>query len=624
MAALIGTLAAGRLIPDSAFRITSFDGEYVLDPQPDGRLDALVTERITTNFSSEDKHGIIRMIPLRYQDHENTVTDIEVTGKVRTLEVALGNSGPVPPHKVEREDGAVAIRIGDPIYTLYSGEQHYEIRYRLTDIALNIPDGSGQEVALDINGTDWAVPADAVTGRIVVPADLADNLNGNLACYRGPSGSTTTCPIQTKGTTTTSSETGLGAFQSVTMAVGFEPDTFATAYTPRREVPWGLAVAPALGLLLYAWSWAQTWRSRAAGRRVLVTEFEPSDDVPPLVAADLWGRPERGALAQLLGHVIDGRVTLTVDAGLGGAAPAAAPTRLSRRDLRRLRSGLALSNLDALPGQDGDDIVKAQFAYGFGSTPLVPSALARRHRDVVVSGGWRRPVDEPSVLGRFTLILLVAAPVAGYVAYTAAAPWWWSLIAGLVAVLLMVASVYRWPTSGPLTAKGRDAYHHLRGLHSFVTMAEADRIAWLQGVTTAPRVDGDGRSLVRLYERLLPYAVIFGVEDSWAQLLGRHAAPASSFVAAVDSGAWSLADVLRASTSSEAARAYEPNESGARWFGAANRSVGGGFSAVGSSLRAMGSSSNSGGSSWSSSSSGSSGGSGSSGSGMGGGGGRSW
>jgi hypothetical protein len=156
-------------------------------------------------------------------------------------------------------------------------------------------------------------------------------------------------------------------------------------------------------------------------------------------------------------------------------------------------------------------------------------------------------------------------------------------------------------------------------------MAEADRIAWLQGVTTAPRVDGEAGTLVRLYERLLPYAVIFGVEDSWARLLGRQAEQGRVLSAGLDLGAWSLADVLRASGSSESVRPHGADDSGARWFSSASRSVGDGFSAAGRSLRAMGSSSNSGGSSSSwSSGSGSSGGGGSSGSGMGGGGGRSW
>ena len=54
------------------------------------------------------------------------------------------------------------------------------------------------------------------------------------------------------------------------------------------------------------------------------------------------------------------------------------------------------------------------------------------------------------------------------------------------------------------------------GLRQFVTMAEANRIAWLQNALDAP---GQG-DFVKLYEPLLPYAIIFGAEDSWRRLIG--------------------------------------------------------------------------------------------------------
>ena len=64
----------------------------------------------------------------------------------------------------------------------------------------------------------------------------------------------------------------------------------------------------------------------------------------------------------------------------------------------------------------------------------------------------------------------------------------------------------------------------LRGLERFMSMAEQDRIAWLQGIRTAPRErHGDG-SRIALYERLLPYAVIFGVTDRWVRIFGELAA----------------------------------------------------------------------------------------------------
>ena len=98
---------------------------------------------------------------------------------------------------------------------------------------------------------------------------------------------------------------------------------------------------------------------------------------------------------------------------------------------------------------------------------------------------------------------------------------WPFLGAGTLAVLLLVAAAHYYPTLGRLTARGRALRDRLAGLHRFVTMAEADRIAWMQNAVDAPRVTGaDDGSLIDLYEPLLPYAIIFGVEDTWRQALG--------------------------------------------------------------------------------------------------------
>ena len=624
---LLGTHATGRLVPDSAFSITAFDARFELEPQPNGRLDVLVTERITTEFTARDRRGIIRTIPLRYQDHANTITDITVTGRVSTTSTRTEHT---PRHTVERDTGAVAIRIGSSSEILRTGEQYYEIRYRLTDIALNTPDGSAQEVALDINGTDWAVPTRQVTGRIVVPAELTDRMTGDLACYVGESGATTVCPIAVSGSdpvTVSSDAARLGAFQGVTMAVGFEPGTFAQAYTPHREIPWYLGAGPAVGLIMLGIAWVQTWRTRAVGKRVLVTEYQPPEGVSPVVAADIWGRPERGPLAQLLGHVVAGTVSLQFDRRRAAeAAQAGPPETLSRRERRRLRSDLTISGLGELGGTDGDDIVKAYFSHGLSPTPWRDvGGLARRRQDIMVANGWRRPAPaEPTVLGRFLLVVLAAGAAALYAAYTRGAPWWWGMLAGALGILTMVASVYRTPTAGPLTEKGRAAHHHLRGLHEFVTMAEAGRISWLQGVATAPRVTQDSTARLHLYEKLLPYAVIFGVEDSWAQLLGeQHDRPDLRVTLGGEGLTWSVAQLVRVADAPDLYRA-DRFDSGVRRFTSANHSVSNGLDSIGQALRSTGSSSNSGGGRSSGWSSGSSRGGGSSGSGMGGGGGRSW
>ena len=69
------------------------------------------------------------------------------------------------------------------------------------------------------------------------------------------------------------------------------------------------------------------------------------------------------------------------------------------------------------------------------------------------------------------------------------------------------------------TPTGALAHDHLMGLREYIRLAEADRIAMLQSASGA---EVDAQRIVRVYERLLPYAVIFGYEDEWQAELARY------------------------------------------------------------------------------------------------------
>lgn len=74
----------------------------------------------------------------------------------------------------------------------------------------------------------------------------------------------------------------------------------------------------------------------------------------------------------------------------------------------------------------------------------------------------------------------------------------------------------------PLTAQGAETRDHLLGLEQFIAWAEADRIRMLQSPQGAERVAvdvDDPRQKLQLYEKLLPYAVVFGQEKQWSKEL---------------------------------------------------------------------------------------------------------
>jgi uncharacterized membrane protein YgcG len=128
----------------------------------------------------------------------------------------------------------------------------------------------------------------------------------------------------------------------------------------------------------------------------------------------------------------------------------------------------------------------------------------------------------PAVLSAVAVVLsLTAFAVAlamGEQEFGEAAPLMLAIFTMVLAVLTFVFSV----NVHPLTEKGAALRDHLQGLRVFITLAEADRLRVLQSPTGALRVPvdvADPRLRVKLTEKVLPYAVLFGLEKEWAQEL---------------------------------------------------------------------------------------------------------
>ena len=86
-------------------------------------------------------------------------------------------------------------------------------------------------------------------------------------------------------------------------------------------------------------------------------------------------------------------------------------------------------------------------------------------------------------------------------------------------IILIVVLATRKSKFDRYTEKGLDASKHLDGLYLYVKMAEADRLQFLQSVDGA---DVSNKGIVKLYEKLLPYAALFGLEKSWMRDLEKY------------------------------------------------------------------------------------------------------
>ncbi len=92
-------------------------------------------------------------------------------------------------------------------------------------------------------------------------------------------------------------------------------------------------------------------------------------------------------------------------------------------------------------------------------------------------------------------------------------------ISPLLLIAALVAYISAWQLR-PLSDEGLGLRRYLAGLKMYIEAAEKDRIAMLQSpdgaAKTGVKVGGDGdKKLIALYERVLPYAVLFGQEKEW-------------------------------------------------------------------------------------------------------------
>lgn len=493
------------------FEFESLDVEYELGRAEDGSGALTVIETFVAVFPDTDQNrGMQRRIPDSYLGaplHPELVSITDGDGRPREAES-------------ESEEGyyVMTSRAGDYVH----GRQMYVFTYRLVNVVHHFDDTGVDEFYWNVNGTEWQQPFGRVTARVTMSDDVADGFTGAVACYVGFEGSTQTCPISADGAVVEASAGPVQPFQTLTLAVGFDAATFEEFDGSYFASAWGwLQALAALGMV-GAFVWAGVTRRRHVrdepGRPVIIAEYTPPRAVDALESAVMLGLTTKAIPAEVLEQAVVGSIRI-VEGGrkmFGGVKLRAVLVDPSKAD------GDGRMLLDGLfpTGSPGEE-------FEFGSTDTRLSSAAQKilkaANQELVNRGLRREV--PGQVRAWPLLAAIGAAVLIFLTGFAALN---AMVDPLVPIVLMVASVIATIWIGglvarkPLTAAGAETRDHLEGLKIFIEWAEADRIRMLQSPVGAERVQidtADPRVMLRLYERLLPYAVVFGQEKEWAKEL---------------------------------------------------------------------------------------------------------
>ncbi len=563
LAAALVIASSVLLVPSAAhadtddFTFDAFHADYDLSRADDGHAELAVTETIVARFPDEDQNrGIVRLIPDRYDRVPLHTEIVSVTDA----------AGRDVPYETERRGDDISVATGDDDYV--RGVQTYVIAYTQRDSIRSFADTRADEFYRDVNGTGWAQPFGEVTAQLTVDDELRSALTGDAACYLGAQGEDAACPDAPSSTTAASGPLAFGATgvepeQTLTIAVGFDPGTFVPGQpvlTPIERL--GTDGAPALNAIAVAATagarftlggafTARRRRRSAEGRGVIVPQYTPYPGLSVLQAAHLVGRPAPAPDAAIIDLAVSGHARLLERDDPAQADPAPtdpAPT-------------FALEYLRPAPDDPGRQrVIDAVFGDDPATGTTVPldgesaelaariTSLSADQRRSLHELGYTqpRPTTAPTVTILAGLITVAAAVFALVVtaaadtvtaAVVAAVPV--TVVAGVVA-----ACVVRY--GDRVTEAGTPARDHLLGLRDYLVLAETDRIRMLQSPRGAERRDSDDESnstditrstdttrldtsrIVHLYERLLPYAVVWGIEREWADAIATHAAETGS------------------------------------------------------------------------------------------------
>lgn len=596
------------------FYFTDFTADYYLTKAEDGTSKLHVKEVLTAMFPQRDQnHGITRSIPITNQGGDNVVIDSE---KALNF-TALRNGSPEKINKIECEDGAFVVYLGDADSYVH-GKQVYTLEYDFTDVIteftrydINVSGAEDiakayQELYWDTNGTAWQQSFDHLTANLHLEDDALKNLLDTERCYVGrySDDDEDRCTISrtADGFSFTTSDLEWG--ENLTFVIGLKPDTFKVILKKNYIILVAFVIELLVcGLVVY---FAQKkWREKAKTNYDLykATFVAPEYQAPANLRVAEGGElmmksPNNTYVATLLELAVTKKVSLQkVENGKYDWAvivqvdpdSLSVPQRYMLRilaDEKTLEKGMripieahkASSTLAGYARDYGDEARK-----NLKSKKLIATSGADK------SGNFSGTFAMWFMIAWFGIPILATIcgvmtefffsnndimvggellPFLMFVVFIAMIIW--------QATLVSRTAKFSW-----YTQEGIIAERKLEGLELYIKMAEEDRLAFLQSL---PGVDISNEGIVKLYEKLLPWACLFGREKTWAKEMNKYYAIAEvqpSFDVNIADAIIVSHIVSSVNSSVVRSTSYSSGGSGSSSFSGGGGGGGGGFSGGG-------------------------------------------
>lgn len=630
------SLGGSAMLPSGSqdFSFDSYSADYYLARDAQGHSTLKTVETFVARFPNFDQNrGMIRAIP-------NDYDGVPLQTSVQSV---VDENGDDVPFESNNNGGFTELALGTNDYV--HGRTTYTITYTQQNVVRAFTNTNDDELYWDTNGTGFTQPFGSVSARVQVDPALTEFLTGNNACYSGAQGSTEKCEIthtpNLDGDVFSAKVVNLSSGENLTVVVGFAIGTFvqvpaeassgSDVATPFVEPPWWATLGGIIiGILaLLGSAFTIVWRfiapKSAKGRGIIIAQYTVPKDLNLLESADIVGRSWSGVPAQIVSFAVRGKLRILDYPVTGRGAQYTLQlldsTGVDDQELALLTalfghaSSSAKDKLLHLAGLFSVVVDAALVEDMEGATPsglkvgavcevgVIDDAVAAAVgtvkssvRQRVLDRGFKAKRSSLAgfliAIAMFLLIFAAVGLVIASAAFLSFSGWGFAAaFLAFLAVFVCVGFAWRPPA---LTETGAEKRDYLLGMRDYLQLAEADRFRMLQSPEGAERVRVEGIDIsnpaekVKLYEKLLPFAVLWGVEKEWAKELTISYGNASPdwFVSSNGFDALMFSSALSTISSTAVARSTPSVSSGSSWSGSGGGSFsggsgGGGFSGGG-------------------------------------------
>ncbi len=459
-----------------------------IEVKEDGRME--VTEKIKGEFF-ENRHGIFRQIPVVYQADNGFTKSI----RVDVADVLL-NDQPVP-YSVYRDGDYQVVQIGDPNERII-GPFVYTLRYSVQRAILF--GDTRDELYWNVTGNNWAETIPSAKAVVRIPSVEKDEIV--LRCYTGYYGSVE----EDCESVIEDGEVRVYAPDFLTIAIGFPKGIIQEPTTSEQMIWWFQDnwdvlsfLIPILTLFFLLHRWWHHGRD-PKGRGTIIAEYEPPGDLRPT---------EVGTLIDTKVHARDFSAGI-VDLAVRGYI------RIHEQESKRLAFARKTYSFEKLKEGGGElraferKILEALFPKGETISTLKDrsSALAKArkevakqiYQDLAIKGLY---VKNPNVVRSTYFGIAIGVGVIGHIvgvnfAKLTDRPFIFVAAYATADIIALYA-----PFMPKKTHKGVKMLEQAQGFREFLRTAEKYRLKWQEEKG--------------IFEKYLPYAMVFGVADKWAK-----------------------------------------------------------------------------------------------------------